>query len=181
MKMHVFLHNTVVKHGVVAQHRDNTDGLTENVFLSCSYLLCLAYSINILKSDGITLGNVILLLSGLWCLPLFQEVFPLEFSVWCSLQCGITVALLCHLLSLFLPLIFICPWLSCPSLNQKQNILCGCKLSMPNSLNNCSTPRVNVKHKSDSKFLLMPSYNNKNSRFNNWGSRMVDLVVWCNH
>ena len=65
MKMQVFLQNIVVKHGVVVQQRDNTEGLTENVFLACSYLLCLAYSINLPKSNGITLGNVILLLSGL--------------------------------------------------------------------------------------------------------------------
>lgn len=108
------------------------------------------------------------------------KIFPSErqgdapFSVALRLHCFV-------IFCLFLALIFICPCLSCPSLYQKQNMLCGCKLSMPNSLNNCSTPRVNVKHKSDSKVLLMPSYNNKHSRFNNWGSRMVDLVVWCNH
>lgn len=69
--MQGFLQNIVVKHGVVVQHRDNPEGWTENVFLACSCLLCLAYSISILKSNGITLGNVILLLSGLWHLPLF--------------------------------------------------------------------------------------------------------------
>lgn len=114
---------------------------------------------------------------GLWRLPLFEEVFPLRFSERRSLGCGAAVASLCHLLSPFLPLIFICPCLSCPSLQQKQNALCGCKPGVPNTLNNCSAARVNVKHKSASKFLLMPSYNNKNSHFNNWGRGRVDLVV----
>lgn len=118
-----------------------------------SCLLCLACSTNSLRSAGITLGSEILLLAAVCgaCLC-FKKFFPLEFSAWRSLGCGTAVALLCHLLSPFLPLIFICPCLSCPSLRQKQNALCGCKPGVPNTLNNCSTARVNVKHKSASKF-----------------------------
>lgn len=52
---------------------------------------------------------------------------------------------------------------------------------VPNAWNNCSSARVNVNRKRASKFLLMPSYNNHNSHFNNWGRARLDLVVWCRH
>lgn len=177
MKMQVFLQSLSVERGVVVR-TSSTGGSAGNASLVCSCLLCLACSTNSLRSAELPLAVKSLCL--LWSVALafvlrsfstqiFSAGAPLDVAL--QLRRSVIFCLLFFLLFLSV--------LVCLVLHSSRNKtpFVAANPGVPNTLNNCSAARVNVKHKSASKFLLMPSYNNKNSHFNNWGRGRVDLVV----